>query len=1410
MAKKEAGVNLNFIMLMTGYYENNVLVDGTLEPVTNNIIILEQDTKKGKSQTLLSSDDSGKLFHFGNKRHFNYKTIKYNHRIIIPPSDTVMATAAAVKDKNWDKEYLELVKEAGITSTKLPKITKFTKAQLRKPNPPPTKKGMPDLDKSYRIWHKKLGNIEFRAIPLRRTRALFFVFSNNEIFNTATINFCHESKKYPDEVISTKTAVSKKNNFYSSVHFDAPENLLPGIYTFKINLNANISNDEKEKWSSKFIDNKFYELKARVDFSIKTPAGDIDIIHCDPISVEETLVQQFPSEYANLLDAAKNQASDIAPKSSAEYAKSLTGLETLVNGVTLSSSKIKWAAGIVTSETHYDLYSQLGETLATAVGDIDPVLQDSVNLAMTMNGAVGKWRSLRDKLNKKIAMLLVEGKDWKDLEDIWVALNLGKFKRPKSATDLGGFVVKILGKDLDEKMGLIVKGKWAKRAEMFGKAADKLQYVDIALSGYKAITSTQDLAKNYSEQETNKKTLKETIELYGEQTKQAAKSGKPEDEYNIPARTSLQYIESSCRATVLNELEFESVLINAINSYVDTALAVCAVIPVTAPFVAAYAVVKTVIALGQAPVEIVVSAYYLLDRLANHSAAADLRDQKKKFSVHHNTSIANLFLLREDMADKTSNKYLESYRLRAHAINGMFGLMTRAAMDVLTTDGFDGYTTKQKIKKYQEICESKFNLSSYIKNYILNDSWSYNHESSVPINMDTWWTYAGNLKNPVFEVGGETPGFFGLDWKTWGLKQVSKEEMKKEFDNYGTFAGVRYSYHDVLWSGLPDLQRADFQKHFPIHFMSSGNFEEFSSQYDNIKVALDHKSIVYSAMYYREWNETKDSDWKLMKDKWDTGVVWDSISAISPLTQVRVLVVLDKELKHPYPIRLQVNRIDYKDIDGPVYSSNARTITEKDILAVDKEAQKYKKGFIGTVFYPFYQLENVTIPGIKPLANAGGMMYGFAGSADAYYRKGWLKDMQYRLVLEISKRKTTKQSVKINKFHDYFTVTLNRYKEYDFKDNKGVLIKPKPRYENALVDYDFLKSRGKNMVYSEIFKNPHVTCLVRFVTKAGTTPYIGINQAFDLEHIQLNEDRFPGIEMQMEAKSGYLKIKDFDWNSSVEFMFVVTCPELNINDDSVKLAKSKNEKLGWKTIPFKAEMGGHGTFSNDKGPIINTMLHYLGEWECNKFTQKDYSSYDVFKPLVKIFEDINYKGTDNEMNISLKYLQRYRADWATHPKVSITKGIKDKSQVKVIYDCLKWNYFMRLAEPKGHVFAAHVKLSYESLRGKTISGLRPFGTMTKKGDYFDFVFNFVSTAENAGISNADVAGSSAGILGFTDFRMKLSAPKDYTDIAEAPWVTRDPNNTASGIPKTPVTEAEVKNWIEKDSTVLIHPYPKGI
>ncbi len=133
MATREPGVNLNYIMLMTGYYENNKLVDGTLEPVTNNIIILEQDNKTGKKQTLLQSNNFGKLFHFGKKTHFNYKTIKFNHRIIIPPSDTVMAAAAAAKDKNWDKDYLQLVKETGITSSKLPKITKFTKAQLGKP-----------------------------------------------------------------------------------------------------------------------------------------------------------------------------------------------------------------------------------------------------------------------------------------------------------------------------------------------------------------------------------------------------------------------------------------------------------------------------------------------------------------------------------------------------------------------------------------------------------------------------------------------------------------------------------------------------------------------------------------------------------------------------------------------------------------------------------------------------------------------------------------------------------------------------------------------------------------------------------------------------------------------------------------------------------------------------------------------------------------------------------------------------------------------------------------------------------------------------------------------------------------------------------------------------------------------------
>lgn len=112
MATREPGVDLSYIMLMTGYYKDNVLVDGTLEPVPNNMVILEQDSNQGTKQTLLRSSDSGKLFHFGNKKNFNYKTIKWNHRLIIPPSDTVMAAAAASKEKYWDKKYLELVQEA--------------------------------------------------------------------------------------------------------------------------------------------------------------------------------------------------------------------------------------------------------------------------------------------------------------------------------------------------------------------------------------------------------------------------------------------------------------------------------------------------------------------------------------------------------------------------------------------------------------------------------------------------------------------------------------------------------------------------------------------------------------------------------------------------------------------------------------------------------------------------------------------------------------------------------------------------------------------------------------------------------------------------------------------------------------------------------------------------------------------------------------------------------------------------------------------------------------------------------------------------------------------------------------------------------------------------------------------------
>ncbi|VAX01633.1 hypothetical protein MNBD_GAMMA22-2042 [hydrothermal vent metagenome] len=1026
-------------------------------------------------------------------------------------------------------------------------------------------------------------------------------------------------------------------------------------------------------------------------------------------------------------------------------------------------------------------------------------------MALTMNSAYGKWKELRDELNKKIASMMSTGKDWKKYENIWLAFNLGKLKRPGSNAELANFVMNVFGSEIDDAMGNVVKGKWARRVEMFGKAADNLKYVDLALSGYTAATSTAQLSKTYSEQKTNKSVLKETIEQYAQDTKYTDAAG----EYHIPARVGLQYIESSCRATVLNELKFESELINAINSYVDVALAVCAVIPATAPLLAFYATVKTVYEIGKAPVDMVVNGYYLMDRLFYHSVAADLKKMQKKQSDHHNVAIANLFLLREDMSENISNQYLESYRIRAHAIHGLYGLMTRAAMDVLTKEGIEDFTPEQKVKEYKKLCESKYHLASYIQNFLLNDVWSYNHNSWVPINMDTWWTYASNLKNPKFEVGSEKLNYFGVDSKTLKLFRIKKREAKKELNDYGFFAGIRYLYHEV-GSGLPDIQKADFQRYFPIHFMSSGNFEEFSKQYENIRVELDHNSIAYSAMYYREWNEKKDSDWKLMKDKWLPSKYWfDSVSAISPLTQVRVLVVLQKDLQFPYPISLQVNRIDFNDINGPVYSGFCRKLTSKDILAVDKQAQQYKDGYHGYVFYPFYQLENVSIPGIKPLAGEFAMLYGLGHGVDVYYRNGHLTDMEYRLVVILAKRDSTQQSVKINKDHDYFTLTVNEQKEYDFKDNKGKLVTPKPRYEKAFIDYDFLKARGQQMVYSEILKNPHITCLMRLINKEGTTPYFGINQAFDLEHIALNNDRFEDIEMQMQAKNMFLKIKNFDWNSSVEFMFVVTCPEISINKESENLAKSKKEKIGWRAIPFKIEMGSYRPIlANYTGPTLNSTLHYLGEWSYDKFDKKEYASYEIFKPLVKQFEDIQYKGTKSEQDDSYKYLQKRTLSRYKDAQSYIDNEIKDSSKQKKIYDGLKWNYFVRRHIPKAHVFAAHVKLSYESLRGKTIHGLRPFGDMPDKGEFFDFVFNSASTAANAGISNDMVSGASITAQNFTQFRVLFSAPTDYTGKDTAPWILADPNNKSRDVPVGMVFKSEVKDWIENRSTVLVHPYTK--
>ena len=438
------------VYLLTGYVESNKVV-GKLTPVANRIVVADRpksatyDTNKPivlktNSAGILSTINSGSL---EIRQPFHAYTVNKSQRpIIIPPMESI-GLIANNNPSGWAKEFVDNLKNYSSSNTPLLELQTVPITNLKQPTEN-------SEDDTYNTWYEKeitQKNVQsIQAYILAKTRAVILSISPNIPVLTAGRNIVL-SPPVGEDIFAT--FVTETN---LAVISGTNRKLPSGLYRIKIKLDGVKYIAQRPQWCSKSLiregANYYYELAEMVHFDIKNEAGEFDVINCDPLSVEEAIIKQFPRFYSHLISYAKDLKTEHAtydPKNisvkdengkeigrakvSDEPIKIASGFESFCHGWAVAKGRAQLAAGLIntditasasngnfTTNGKFVLGSKIAKAIHTHLNETeDKTIQATLDAVFAMQDGQDAWKKLRE------ARAALTTDNWKDAlaKNLW-------------------------------------------------------------------------------------------------------------------------------------------------------------------------------------------------------------------------------------------------------------------------------------------------------------------------------------------------------------------------------------------------------------------------------------------------------------------------------------------------------------------------------------------------------------------------------------------------------------------------------------------------------------------------------------------------------------------------------------------------------------------------------------------------------------------------------------------------------------------------------------------------------------------------------------------------------------------------------------------------------------------------------
>jgi len=437
-------IDLPQYYLVSGYVnEDGTIADGSVLPINNTVIALNDEGNKfivkigkedGKnassvethteSMQIYMTDSVGRICNFDAGSQLKadenqtaakpfetggyLKAISDQAKLYFPPKRSTLYHMASSGYDDWAGTLRELL--ATFTSTAAGSAYVELKEQVsaKRSLPVDLKFSLPKHveDKAYGEWYEahKLHHVPIIFIP--RVKAVVIAFSSS-VYEGSNIrirnhlgHLCFQGKAGQGDTHSTTVKETSDGKGYCATFYAGEDDYAigEGIYQQVYRIEVELG-----EAGFKAIGIERYVIAEKFRFDINNIAGDFQIINGDAISLEESMIKQFPLLYSNLLEASY-KVPDSEKSALAPY----------LHGANLITSNAKAVSGLLGAESGQGAAKLIGSYIVSNVDVIGTATyggisaKEVIDMAFALHDANGNIESDLGKL-AKVAPGLIAG-----------------------------------------------------------------------------------------------------------------------------------------------------------------------------------------------------------------------------------------------------------------------------------------------------------------------------------------------------------------------------------------------------------------------------------------------------------------------------------------------------------------------------------------------------------------------------------------------------------------------------------------------------------------------------------------------------------------------------------------------------------------------------------------------------------------------------------------------------------------------------------------------------------------------------------------------------------------------------------------------------------------------------------------